>query len=333
MRPNFRPPRGFVVFLCLCLLASFTLAADKKRKAARSESSSKAKSTQKVDPKAKASREVRRASDKKKKDDPRTQRLAHQKKGDDNRNQRRGKAGSSLALNKPTEKGGSKKRASTAQREADRKDQKSKLAKTTEKPDKKEVAAKKQPAEKAAKSSSKSEASSKLAKITSNPKAEIRSQAREEKGKDIPSTKFALRPVAKVMPKVELNFSLAHVMANQDAPPPRELGPDVIDVIEHDSPEVRRLDEVLRADVKAVQFSSVPNISRRKVDVGRMDAERIKQIQEALAKKGFYAGEVSGQYDDATVEAMRRFQEAQKIDVTGYATAQSLRLLGLTDWD
>jgi peptidoglycan hydrolase-like protein with peptidoglycan-binding domain len=51
-----------------------------------------------------------------------------------------------------------------------------------------------------------------------------------------------------------------------------------------------------------------------------------------LTKKGFYAGAITGQYDDATIEAMRKFQETNRIDVTGYATAQSLRLLGLTDW-
>ena len=334
MRPNFRPPRGFIVFLFLCLLTFLTLAADKRRKAPRSETSSKAKATQKVDPKAKATRDARRESDKKRKNDSRNQQLARQKKNDDKQDKRRGKAGSTLAANKREEKASSKRRARNAQREADRRDEKSKLAKKTEKADKKDVAAKKQPAEKAAKSSSKSEAGSELTKASHNTKADTRSQAKDDKGRDLPSAaKFTLRPVAKVTPKVELDFSLARAMVNQDAPPPRDLGPDVIDVIEHDSPEVRRLDEVLRADVKAVQFSSVPNISRKKVDVGRMDAERIKQIQEALARKGFYSGEIHGQYDDATVEAMRKFQESQKIDVTGYATAQSLRLLGLTDWE
>lgn len=341
MRPNFRPPRGFVVFLLLVFLTSLTLAADKKRKAAASETAAKAKSTQKVDPKAKASRG--READKKRKADSRHQQIARQKKNeeDDKRGKRRGKEAGKLAANQHEEKATNKKQAKTAQREADRKDEKSKLAKraaekNAEKADKKEVAAKKQPTEKAAKASGKadkSEAKAELAKANHDAKVNLRSPAKEEKGRELPAAKFTLRPIAKIVPKVELNFSLARALASQDAPPPQDLGPDVIDVIEHDSPEVGRLDELLRADVKTLQFSSVPNISRKKIDVGRMDAERIKQIQEALAKKGFYSGEISGQYDDATIEAMRRFQETHKIDVTGYATAQSLRLLGLTDWE
>ncbi len=143
-----------------------------------------------------------------------------------------------------------------------------------------------------------------------------------------------MRPITKAVPKVELQFSLARATAvtTFDAPPPRDSGPDVIDVIEYDSPETKRLDELFRSEMKIVRFSSVPSVSRKKLDVGKMDIERIKQIQEALAKKGYYLGEISGQYSEATIEAMRKFQEEHKVDVTGYATAQSLKLLGLTDW-
>jgi hypothetical protein len=178
-----------------------------------------------------------------------------------------------------------------------------------------------------------------LAKLETNKtKPDFRSESRydgkDEKAKELPAVKFSLRPIAKVAPKVELKFSLARAVAGNsfDAPPPQDNGPDVIDVIEHNSSESGRLDDVLRSEMKTMQFSGVPSTSRRKMDVGKMDAERIKQIQEALAKKGYYAGEISGQYDDLTIEAMRRFQETHKVDVTGYATAQSLRLLGLTDW-
>jgi Putative peptidoglycan binding domain len=178
-----------------------------------------------------------------------------------------------------------------------------------------------------------------LAKLETNKtkpdfRAESHYEAKDEKAKELPAVKFSLRPIAKVAPKVELKFSLARAVAGNsfDAPPPQDHGPDVIDVIEHNSSESGRLDDVLRSEMKTMQFSGVPSNSRRKMDVGKMDAERIKQIQEALAKKGYYAGEISGQYDDLTIEAMRRFQETHKVDVTGYATAQSLRLLGLTDW-
>ena len=44
------------------------------------------------------------------------------------------------------------------------------------------------------------------------------------------------------------------------------------------------------------------------------------------------AGEPTGLYDEATVEAMRQFQTMSRIDVTGYPTAHSLKRLGLTHW-
>lgn len=380
MRPNFRPFRGFVVFLLLVSLTTVALTADKKRKSAEpaAASNAKAKSTQKSDSKqqAKASRE----SDKK--NDQNKQRLAHKKKNDDNEKPDK-KSGVSKVVAKQRE-ADNRKTAKNAKPEAEKKNEKTndKLARREQdkKAEKKEIVAKKQPSEKATKHSAKPDTKSELVAAKARPgakstkpetqsdaisrieenkkskrdlsadnskslakletrakldsKPEPRYQAREEKMKELPSVKFALRPIAKVIPRVELKFSVARAVAGNsfDAPPPRDDGPDVIDVIEHDSPEAGRLDDVLRSEMKTLQFSGVPSNSRKRMDVGKMDAERIKQIQEALAKKGYYAGEISGQYDDTTIEAMRKFQETHKVDVTGYATAQSLRLLGLTDW-
>jgi peptidoglycan hydrolase-like protein with peptidoglycan-binding domain len=60
-----------------------------------------------------------------------------------------------------------------------------------------------------------------------------------------------------------------------------------------------------------------------------MDSARVVQIQQALARQGYYSGEMSGVYDEATVDAMHRFQLAQRIGATGYPTAQALKRLGL----
>jgi peptidoglycan hydrolase-like protein with peptidoglycan-binding domain len=73
------------------------------------------------------------------------------------------------------------------------------------------------------------------------------------------------------------------------------------------------------------------NISTRKIDVN-MATDRVTEIQQALAGKGFYTGEPTGVYDEATIEAMRQFQTANRIDVTGYPTAHALKRLGLTNW-
>lgn len=63
-----------------------------------------------------------------------------------------------------------------------------------------------------------------------------------------------------------------------------------------------------------------------------IDSERVIQIQRALATRGFYSGETTGIYDGTTIEAMRRFQINNKISVTGYPTAHSLKRLGLGTW-
>jgi peptidoglycan hydrolase-like protein with peptidoglycan-binding domain len=58
-------------------------------------------------------------------------------------------------------------------------------------------------------------------------------------------------------------------------------------------------------------------------------SDRIREIQEALAKAGNYSGEPNGKWDSATGEAMRKFQEAQGLKPTGKLDALTLQKLGL----
>jgi len=57
--------------------------------------------------------------------------------------------------------------------------------------------------------------------------------------------------------------------------------------------------------------------------------ERIVEIQNALAREGFYSGKPSGRWDEATSEAMRKFQTARGLTATGKLGALSLQKLGL----
>jgi len=59
-------------------------------------------------------------------------------------------------------------------------------------------------------------------------------------------------------------------------------------------------------------------------------ASRVGEIQRALASQGFYKGEAGGTYDDSTESAMQSFQTAHGLKATGYPTAQTLKMLGLT---
>jgi hypothetical protein len=58
--------------------------------------------------------------------------------------------------------------------------------------------------------------------------------------------------------------------------------------------------------------------------------ERYKEIQEALVAKGYLPpDQVTGQWNDASVDALKRFQTDQKIDSNGRINSLSLIALGL----
>jgi hypothetical protein len=59
------------------------------------------------------------------------------------------------------------------------------------------------------------------------------------------------------------------------------------------------------------------------------DPERYKEIQQALAAKGYFKGEVSGQWGDDSISAMKQFQADQKLPDDGKISAPTLIGLGL----
>src|SRR3954469_1168190 len=59
------------------------------------------------------------------------------------------------------------------------------------------------------------------------------------------------------------------------------------------------------------------------------DPERYQQIQQALADRGYFKGEVNGTWGDDSTDALRKFQADQKLPDDGKITALSLTGLGL----
>ena len=59
------------------------------------------------------------------------------------------------------------------------------------------------------------------------------------------------------------------------------------------------------------------------------DTERYQEIQKALAERGYFKGEVNGQWGEDSVDALRRFQADQKIPSDGKIDSLSLIGLGL----
>ncbi len=57
--------------------------------------------------------------------------------------------------------------------------------------------------------------------------------------------------------------------------------------------------------------------------------DRISEIQQALAKDGSFTGTPNGKWDDPTIEATRKFQEAHGLNPTGKLDAKTLQQLGL----
>ncbi|MBV8897204.1 MAG: peptidoglycan-binding protein, partial [Acidobacteriaceae bacterium] len=59
------------------------------------------------------------------------------------------------------------------------------------------------------------------------------------------------------------------------------------------------------------------------------DPERYQEIQQALADRGYFKGQVNGQWGDDSIAALQRFQTDQKLDNDGHLSALSLTALGL----
>ncbi|HKQ87717.1 MAG TPA: peptidoglycan-binding domain-containing protein [Candidatus Acidoferrales bacterium] len=58
-------------------------------------------------------------------------------------------------------------------------------------------------------------------------------------------------------------------------------------------------------------------------------ADRVKEIQGALAQGGYYDGDLNGKWDSKSVAALEKFQSANGMEPTGKLDASSLQKLGL----
>jgi hypothetical protein len=114
------------------------------------------------------------------------------------------------------------------------------------------------------------------------------------------------------------------------------IAPDRIEVIESGSALTPELSRYLylpppRNQPPQEAPDAEPNSLTKRKGL-KIDESRVTQIQQALKQRGFYTGEMTGAYDQTTIEAMRRFQTQEKIPVTGYPTAHALKRLGLASW-
>ena len=71
------------------------------------------------------------------------------------------------------------------------------------------------------------------------------------------------------------------------------------------------------------------NAARKRGPVFRATKEQVRQAQGILKQRGFYAGEPTGKLDPATREALRKYQEAEAVKVTGTLNAATLRKMSI----
>ena len=69
--------------------------------------------------------------------------------------------------------------------------------------------------------------------------------------------------------------------------------------------------------------------SRREPTQKAPTPDRIKEIQSALARGGYYQGEPNGKWDLNTASAMQKFQSGNGLEPSGKINALSLQKLGL----
>lgn len=75
--------------------------------------------------------------------------------------------------------------------------------------------------------------------------------------------------------------------------------------------------------------SAYSRASRRDRGQKAPTSDRISEIQNALAKDGSFSGAANGNWDGATVDAMKKFQDSHGLNPTGKLDAKTLQKLGL----
>ena len=69
---------------------------------------------------------------------------------------------------------------------------------------------------------------------------------------------------------------------------------------------------------------------KKRGPVFRANKDQIKQAQALLKQRNFYTGEQTGKLDDETRAGLKKFQEAEKIKVTGTLNRLTLEKMNIT---
>lgn len=73
--------------------------------------------------------------------------------------------------------------------------------------------------------------------------------------------------------------------------------------------------------------------ARPHTPIFRANKEQITQAQTILKQRGFYSGDATGKLDDATRDGLRKYQDAEKLKVTGTLNAATLEKMNIAMTD
>ncbi|HKP45896.1 MAG TPA: peptidoglycan-binding domain-containing protein [Pyrinomonadaceae bacterium] len=79
--------------------------------------------------------------------------------------------------------------------------------------------------------------------------------------------------------------------------------------------------------------ASTTKTTKKRGPIFRANKDQIKQAQSILKTRGFYSGEQTGKLDDVTRAALKKYQAAESLKVTGTLNKVTLEKMGveLTD--
>lgn len=83
------------------------------------------------------------------------------------------------------------------------------------------------------------------------------------------------------------------------------------------------------ATMVAVNNNKSTNANKKRGPVFRANKDQIKQAQTILKQRGFYSGEATGKLDPDTRAGLKKYQEAEKLKVTGTLNKVTLEKMNI----
>ncbi|HEX2651434.1 MAG TPA: peptidoglycan-binding protein [Burkholderiales bacterium] len=89
---------------------------------------------------------------------------------------------------------------------------------------------------------------------------------------------------------------------------------------------------ILLGATLACTGAQAESLARQTTQQSAQGPETVKRVQAALAKEGYYPGEINGQFNKQTEDALKQAQKDKFLKPTGQLDQETLFELGVTAW-